>query len=308
MEEKYVYLKKLYEGELLHRNVYRKFMEHERNPTLRDILGRLSKLESRHAELWGKLVKGNVRRHPGRESLLVMAYKCIRPLLGLPMTIKIIEYRESQIYRKLDKAEAKHEYTSKERSLIQGIRKIEEKRENPLVNKITEYSPILNNIRDVTFGMNDGLVEILAVTVGLGAALQQPFLVIIAGLIVAISGTLSMAGGAYLATIYEKEVRILQKRSFSKPARSALYVGFSYLVGAMFPLLPFMAGYSGVPAIALSLAITAVTLSVVASTIAIITNVSIKRRVVSTLAITFGIAAVTILLGYFARVKLELTV
>lgn len=302
-------LRGMYEGELLHRNVYRKFMRYERNAVLRGILARLSVMEGKHAELWSRIVDvGKVHRHDRKEDALVFIYRIVRLLFGLSMAIKLMEYRETQLYRKLDKSLAERAYNSHEKDVIRQIRDTEEHYETPLVNRLIEFSPILNNIRDVTFGMNDGLVEILAVTVGLGAALQSPFIVLIAGLIVAVSGALSMAGGAYLSTIYEKEVRVLQKRSFKEPLKSAFYVGVAYIIGAMVPLIPFMLGYQGALAIGVSLALTAMVISVVAFTIAVVTNVSIKRRVASTLAITLGIAAATILLGYFARVQFHISI
>ena len=64
---------------------------------------------------------------------------------------------------------------------------------------ITDYSPGLNHIRDVIFGMYDGLVEVFAATAGLAIAIQNPTLVLFGGIIFAISGTLSMAGSSYLS-------------------------------------------------------------------------------------------------------------
>ncbi len=308
MERKW-YFEALYRKELLHMGVYGRLMEHEGNPTLKGILGRLSRLESRHASLWHSLVgRTAVEPRSIAEVARVALYRAFRLVFGLSMTIKLIEYKEAQLYRKLDAAIVRSGCTPRERRIISRIRKSEERREDPLVNRIAEYSPILNNIRDVIFGMNDGLVEILAATVGISAALQSPLLVLAAGLIVAISGTLSMAGGAYLSTAYEKQLRAMEGKSFKTPTKSALYVGVSYIIGAIFPLLPFMVGYGGVLGIALSLAITAAVLTIVASTIAVITDVSIKRRVASTLLITFGIAALTILIGYFARVQFGISI
>lgn len=303
------YFEALYRKELLHMGVYGRLMRYERNPSLKEILGRLSRLEGSHAAMWRSLV-GDVRAppRPAAEEARVSFYRAFRLLFGLSMTIKVIEYKEAQLYRRLEAALSSSGATPREKATINRIERSEDEREDPLINKIAEHSAILNNIRDVIFGMNDGLVEILAAAVGISAALQSSLLVLVAGLIVALSGTLSMAGGAYLSTAYEKQLRVMQRKSFKKPAKSALYVGISYIIGAMFPLLPFMAGYSGFYGIAASIAITAVVLTVVASTIAVITDVSIKRRVASTLAITLGIAALTILIGYLARVQFGISI
>lgn len=303
------YFEALYRKEVLHMNVYGRLMRYERNQSLRTILGRLSRLEGRHAAMWRSLVGGaRAEPSPAAAAARVSLYRAFRLCFGLSMTIKVIEYKEAQLYRKLEAAIASSGVTPHEKAVVARIERSEGEREAPLVNRVAEHSAILNNIRDVIFGMNDGLVEILAATVGIGAALQNTLLILVAGLIVALSGTLSMAGGAYLSTAYEKQLRVMQKKSFKRPARSALYVGVSYIIGAMFPLIPFMAGYGGFYGIAASIAITAAVLTVVASTIAVITDVSIKRRVASTLLITLGIAALTILIGYLARVQLGITI
>ncbi len=303
------YFEALYRKELLHMGVYGRLMRYEKDPGLRSILGRLSRLEGRHAALWRSLVSSDGSKpNPVAESARVSLYRAFRFCFGLSMTIKVIEYNEAQLHKRLDSVLASSGSTPRQREVIRRIHASEGEREDPLVNKVAEHSTILNNIRDVIFGMNDGLVEILAATVGISAALQSSLLVLVAGLIVALSGTLSMAGGAYLSTAYEKQLRMIQRKSFKKPAKSALYVGISYIVGAMFPLMPFMAGYSGAVGIAMSVLITALVLTMVASTIAVITDVSIKRRVASTLLITLGIAALTIVIGYFARVWLGLSI
>lgn len=62
------------------------------------------------------------------------------------------------------------------------------------------------HIRDVVFGMNDGLVEVLASVAGLVGIYKSNIIAAIAGLIVGISGTLSMSVGAYLSSSSEKDV------------------------------------------------------------------------------------------------------
>lgn len=64
---------------------------------------------------------------------------------------------------------------------------------------------------DAVFGIEDGLVETLGVTVGVGAAAVGVKIVIIAGVATMFSGAVSMAAGAYLSTkarnqLYYKEL------------------------------------------------------------------------------------------------------
>ena len=93
-----------------------------------------------------------------------------------------------------------------ETSILKTIDKDERVNEAPLLNKLIAHSKTLAHIKDIGLSLNDGLVEIVATTVGIAAALQQPLLVAIAGLIVAASGALSMSGGTYISTDYESSI------------------------------------------------------------------------------------------------------
>ncbi len=297
--DKRIVFDKLHGGELLHCKVYRAFAERESNAKSRCILEKLSSLESQHASLWAKI---SANASPKRNhSFAVIFYVALRQLLGLSLTIKLIEHKETQLYRQLAEIIKGKGCTQAELRVIRHVRSLEVEEEATLEDKLTEFSPILTNIRDITFGMNDGLVEIVAVVVGLGAALQNSLLVSIAGLIVAVSGALSMAGGAYISNVYEREVHAIQHKSAAQPVKSAAYVGFAYILAAMVPLSPFAAGYVGSFAILLAIFATAVVLAIVAAVIAVITDSHVRLRVISTLLITLGIAALTILLGYYVR-------
>jgi VIT1/CCC1 family predicted Fe2+/Mn2+ transporter len=61
-------------------------------------------------------------------------------------------------------------------------------------------------VRDVIFGMNDGLVSILALVAGVYGAVTDSRLILITGVAGAIAGTISMGAGAYLSAKSEKEV------------------------------------------------------------------------------------------------------
>ncbi|MCL5122585.1 MAG: VIT1/CCC1 transporter family protein [Candidatus Marsarchaeota archaeon] len=308
-KERDSYLLGLYREEVLHKRVYRKLAYVERDKRLKAVLSELSGVESYHATLWSQLVdvKGsNVSKLKLQFTFFMLGL--LRRLFGLSVAIKAIEHREMELYEKIGSAANLFRGDAKRRGIISRIKADEQKREIPLQKRISEYSKVIENIRDITFGMNDGLVEVLAATVGLGAALQTPILVAIGGLIVAVSGTLSMAGGAYISTQYESGVRSKHRNMHSSPIGSAFYVGLPYIFGAAFPLAPFVLGFGGVAGIAYSMVLTAIVLAIVAALIAVVTNKSVSRRVATTLAISLGAAVVTILLGAYVRHVLHIGV
>ena len=303
--------RKHYLNEKLHFRVYGRLASSERNPEIRRVMKKLSALEGVHAGLW-KMIVGEAGMGSSEAVIKVKLalFGIVRRLFGLAFTIKALEYSESNLMKKLSASETELKLSAKESNAIRRIKSSERSIETPLENKVIEYNSVLENIRDVIFGMNDGLVEVLAATVGLAAALQRPHLVLLGGLIIAVSGTLSMAGGAYLSTGYEKAVRAAssKKAAHTTPLKSALYVGAFYILGAIFPLLPFAFGASGTYGIALSLILTSVVLSVTATVIAVISGISIRRNVLKSLAISLGAAAVTIIIGAYARVYLHLAI
>lgn len=303
--------RKHYLNEKLHFRVYGRLASLESNPDIRRVMKKLSALEESHARLWKMIISeaGMGSSEASIKAKLIL-FGVVRRLFGLAFTIKALEYSESNLTSKLSASETELKLTGREAKVIRRIKSSERSIETPLENKVIEYNSVLNNIRDVIFGMNDGLVEVLAATVGLAAALQRPHLVLLGGLIIAVSGTLSMAGGAYLSTGYEKAVRAasLKKAAHTTPLKSALYVGAFYILGAIFPLLPFAAGASGTYGIALSLILTSAVLSVTATVIAVISGISIRRNVLKSLAISLGAAVVTIIIGAYARIYLHLAI
>ncbi len=303
-------IKELYKREMLHAEVFKKLAAMERNVELKKILIRLVSLEAKHKGMWGQVLEINKVQKP---KVSVVFYTgsiiLIRRIFGLALSVKTIEYFEEQLHRKLD-ATTLSNMSGKERSIILAIDKDEHKQEEPLEAKIIEYGTILTNIRDVAFGMNDGLVEILAVVAGFGAALRTPLLIAIAGFMVAISGTLSMAGGAYISTEYEKSVTEATGGSNQRttPIRSAFFVGVPYFVGSLLPLLPFLFGMSGAGAIAISVLFTVMALTVISMIISIVSNSDMLKRTTRTLMISLGAAAITIILGYYARTAFNLSI
>ena len=303
--------KRHYLNEKLHFRVYGRLAASERNPEIRRVMKKLSALEESHARLWKMIISESGMA--GSEAVIkakLAIFALVRRIFGLAFTIKALEYSESNLTNKLSTSETELKLTAREAKVIRRIKSSESSIETPLENKVIEYNSVLENIRDVIFGMNDGLVEVLAATVGLAAALQRPYLVLLGGLIIAVSGTLSMAGGAYLSTGYEKAVRAAssEKPVHATPLKSALYVGAFYILGAIFPLLPFALGASGTYGILSSVILTSIVLSVTATLIAVISGISIRKNVLKSLAISLGAAAVTIIIGTYARVYLHIAI
>ena len=69
----------------------------------------------------------------------------------------------------------------------------------------TWHTPKGRAIREVVFGMNDGLITTLGFLAGISSAIAHGGVIVLAGLVEVIAGALSMAFGAYLSTKAQRE-------------------------------------------------------------------------------------------------------
>jgi VIT1/CCC1 family predicted Fe2+/Mn2+ transporter len=301
------YLTDLHNDEALHAQVYQYLSGVEKNAKAKETLLKLYRIETSHSSILQRVLQlNNYKARPRHNTLHLLFLKFLRIIFGITFAIKFMEYDKLLTHEKLGKAHEKFRFSQDEKRLLDVMEK-GERVEDILANILVSGNPVLSNIRDVVFGMNDGLVEVLAATVGFGAALHLPMLVFIAGVLVALSGTLSMAGGAYLSTKYEKSIGSAAN-AFRHPGKSAFYTGLFYFCGAVFPLIPFALGIGGFYGIALAILLTAIVLTFTSSMIAIFSNQSIPRRVAESLVISLGAASATIALGLYARFALHITI
>ena len=182
--------------------------------------------------------------------------------------------------------------------------------EDMVVTELTERKINPERIRNIFFGLNDGLVEILGAVSGFFGAFGDAVTVLIAALTTAVAGSLSMAAGAYGAISSEQEVQRIEtaKKQFlgeaavltppDHPLSSGMVVGGSYFVGAMVPVLPVLFGAKDM----LWSLLTAGSMIIVVSTLlAFLSGMDIKKRILTNLAIVAGAVAVTYGVGTLVR-------
>ena len=305
-----------FRGEVLDHEVYTRLEGMEKDKKLKKLLKELAAKEQKHTAIWGKLI-GEERAKPVPPKfaeLKAFAFILVRKIFGITFMIKLLERNEAaglKAYRNaLDGTVLSEEDKKYTRRIIED----EMGHELALQREVQMHSRNLSYMQSIVFGLNDGLVEVLAAISGLAAFSTSVNFVIIGGIIIAISGTLSMTGGAYLAAksqnIVEEGVNKNKEHSqlSSEPTRNAYYTGVYYFLGALVPVLPFIMRYTGFFGIGLAILFTAAALTMASIVIAVIGNTSIKNRVLEMLAISLGASAVTIIIGTLARVYLGVTV
>ena len=306
MLSKEAYVQSLQQDEEFHAHVYNILSQREKSQNVRGILLKLYKIEILHSSILKNILEINGFKVRQRNNTLRMLFILLsRKIFGVAFTMKLMEYNKMITNEKLNAAMRQFNFSTKEEELLRKMVR-GERAEDVLGNVLLSMNKVLTNIRDVVFGMNDGLVEVLAATVGFSAALRSPILVLIAGLLVAISGALSMSSGAYLSTKYERDIGAAKVKR--NPTLSAMWTGIAYLLGAFFPILPFALGMGGAYGIVYSILSTMLVLAITSSMVAILSDQSVAKRVTESIILSLGAASITILIGFYARYALHITI
>ena len=67
-------------------------------------------------------------------------------------------------------------------------------------------SKIMSSLREVVFGLEDGVVSTMGAVTGIAASTRDPYIIILSGFVIIFVESLSMAAGTFLSSKSEKEV------------------------------------------------------------------------------------------------------
>ncbi len=302
--------------EAMHFRVYEHLSKIERDPELRALLVRLSLLEKKHMNLWKAILDEDAvsvpSLFPALVSLQVFVFSIIRRVMGIGFVTKLLGLTEEGTLARFADAIKGITLPESERRHISIIMRDENYTEEVLKKKIRVHEGELNYMRSIVLGLNDGLVEVLAAVVGFAIISRSDLIVIIGGLIIGVSGTLSMAGGAYLSSkshsLIERNRDSSKSMPATRPRDDAFYTGAYYFIGALIPVLPFMAGISGYYGILASIITVSIVLTIASAVIAIISGTSIKRRIFEMLVISLGASLATIALSSVLKFHFGITI
>lgn len=297
-------LEKFLETERMHAIMYSHLAKEEDHPKHKRFLNKLTAEEKKHEELLREILKDEGVK-PRRSHFLWLKlafYRFISAIFGVPFGIAVIEREEDQTIKEYIAALSQIK-EKRSTDKLKTIIKDEEAGEQELQDNLNDYSEHFDYIKSIVFGLNDGLVEILAVVAGLAVVATSPFVVVVGGIIVGISGTLSMAGGAYLSS---KSYNLVEEEkkgasTTNSPFKDAAYTGIFYFLGSLSSVVPFAAGLSGFAGILTAIIIVSIVLVLASAVIGIVSKTSIKRRSLEMLTISLGAAFVTIILGIILR-------
>jgi len=211
-------IRKMQQNELTESVIYREIAKFAKGEDNKSTLNRLADEEFKHYEIWKKYTNEEMKP----EKRKVFKYKWIARIFGFTFAVKLMENGEMD-------AQKEYEQLKDEVPESIGVRKQEEEHEEALLNMLDEER--LQYIGSMVLGMNDALVELTGSLAGFTFAMQNTKLIALAGLIIGISATFSMASSEFLSAKSEGRTDAL---------KSCSYTGIAYLMTVILLILPYL--------------------------------------------------------------------
>jgi len=276
-------IKKAQKNEITEYLVYSKLSKKIKNSENRKIVENIASDEQRHYQFWKEYTHVEIK--PSR--LTVFFHFIVAIFLGLTFGIKLLERKEEQ-------AQINYSQIIDHIPEAKSILHDEEEHEDSLIRLINEEQ--LFYIGSIVLGLNDALVELTGALAGLSFALQNTQLIALAGLITGISASLSMAASEYLSTKSEGD------NSRALPA--AVYTGIAYISTVILLILPFLLLPHYVMSLIITLIIALLIILFFNFYIAIVKEVSFKKRFLEMAGLSMGVAALSFGIGVLIRLTL----
>jgi VIT1/CCC1 family predicted Fe2+/Mn2+ transporter len=181
---------------------------------------------------------------------------------------------------------------------IQTILKNEETHERELIALIDEDR--LKYMGSVVLGLNDALVEFVGMLAGLTFALQNSQIIAVAGLITGVAASLSMGSSEYLSQKSEGAT--------TNPKKAALYTSIAYIATVALLIQPFLVLASPYYALVFTLLFAVMIIFLFTFYITVAGDLPFWRRFAEMLVISFGIAAISFVIGIIIRTVLKVNI
>jgi VIT1/CCC1 family predicted Fe2+/Mn2+ transporter/rubrerythrin len=217
-----------WESEVRMAGVYEALAGVASDARLKRRLTSLAETEQRHADAWATLLDSGAGKSTNhRPQLTARLLAALARVAGIGPALALAGAAEGQVMRSyLDQVST----VADERA--QGVlrqvlpEELDHQSAEDVAGEPTESRPFaqdaaagtqapeseewhgggIESIRNVIYGVNDGLTATLGVLAGVGGASANPRVVLIGGLSAMVASGVSMAGGAYLASKSQREV------------------------------------------------------------------------------------------------------
>ncbi|CAK7073477.1 MAG: hypothetical protein DELT_02008 [Desulfovibrio sp.] len=285
--EHLVVIRRMYDTEATDARLYRILARQAATEENRRILERIADDEEKHVRMWAQFVAGP----PKVNEFKVRLFALLARVFGMVFVINLMESSE-------DASVAVYTELGKDVPVALEVLEDESRHEEQLINLLQEEK--LSYISSMVLGLNDALVELTGALAGFTLALNDNTMIGLAGFITGVAATLSMAASEYLAKKAEP--------SEKHPLKAAIYTGCAYLVTVVLLLLPY--GIFSNPLVSLAFCLVNATFVIVFFTyfVAIVRRQSFLKGFREMMTISFSVALISFLIGWAARIWLNVDV
>lgn len=268
--------------------MYAFMAKREKNPENKRVLMQMAQEEKGHASVWKAYTGKDLRPPMGKLILL----KVLTVLMGFTFVVKTMQKQERF---------AESDYEELIAELPQAAKMLEDERrhEKDLYGMLDEER--LHYVGAMVLGLNDALVELTGAIAGVTFALANTRLVAMTGIITGIAATLSMAASNYLA----------ERAQGSRDAlKSSAYTGTAYLITVALLVLPYLLFPSQLYIAAFAVMILTVLLIILLFNyyLSVAREEPFLRRFGEMAVISLSVAAISFIIGYFAKQVLGINV
>jgi VIT1/CCC1 family predicted Fe2+/Mn2+ transporter len=246
----------------------------------REVLERIALDEKRHAGVWQRYTGVD----PGPDRFMMFFYLMLAFVFGITFAIKIMERNE-------ESAEAAYGSIADIVPEASQIMHEEEEHEKALMDLLDEER--LKYIGSMVLGLNDALVELTGALAGFTFALADGRVVGVAGLITGVAATLSMGASEFLSQRSEG--------GDLNPLKAAIYTGIAYLITVTLLVAPFFIAENVYFALLWSLFHALLVILFFSYFVSVVKDAPFRPAFLEMAAISFGVAAVSFLIGLAAR-------
>ena len=185
-------------------SIYRSLAGVARDVTLRRRLEELATDEERHMIAWAALANSQgIRVRERRPWLAAWLLAALARLMGIRRALALAGIADGQVLRSYLGQVGPGE--GPDQLLLRSLISEESAHVRPEPEEGLG-KPRVESIRNVIYGVNDGLTATLGVLAGVGGATGEFHVVLVGGLAAMTASAVSMAGGAYLSTKSQREV------------------------------------------------------------------------------------------------------
>ena len=245
-----------------------------------EVLRRMAEDEAAHCAVWSRYTKKGCQP----KKFKVFLYSVLSWIFGLTFVINMLEFGE-------DKAGKRYAGLIEDIPEAQQIMEEEEKHEEKLAAMVDEER--LKYIGSMVLGLNDALVELTGALAGFTLALGSNSMVGLAGFITGVSATLSMAASEYLSKKSDPDEK--------HPFKAAVYTGIAYLITVAFLLVPYALFSSPFLALGFCLFNAACIIAAFTFFVSVVRRETFRPQFMEMIYISFGVAAVSFLIGWAAK-------